>query len=78
MKCLIFNFQNLPIERIWVEVNSRVNYPIKRVLVEMDNNNIINMEDEIDRFCVSSVSSLVASFGVTRVVSAWNEHSIPG
>ncbi|XP_057290186.1 uncharacterized protein LOC130612862 [Hydractinia symbiolongicarpus] len=70
--------KNLPIERIWPEVNSRVNYPVKKILVEMDNSNTINMEDEVQKFCVSSIVCLVTGFGVNRVVSAWNEHSIPG
>jgi len=56
----------------------RVNYPIKHALVEMDNSRTIDMENEIHKFCVSSVTCLVAGFGLEKVVKSWNEHPIPG
>lgn len=68
----------MPVERIWPEVNSRVNYPIKNILVDLDNRNIINMEDETQKFCVSAVSCLIATFGLNMVVRSWNEHPIAG
>ena len=68
----------MPIERLWVEVNVRVNCPIKRILVQMDNNEMIDMNDDIHKFCVSFVSIQVASFGLETVVASWNEHIIPG
>jgi len=34
-----------------VEVNGRVNYPIKAVLVEMEENDEINMENNHIKFC---------------------------
>ena len=75
----IFLFlQNLPIERLWPEINSRVNYPIKIALVDLDNSQRIDMENEAHMFCVSYVSCLVSGFGVKRVVDSWNSHSIPG
>ena len=40
-------------ERIWVEVNTRVNYPIKRVLIEMEESGLINLEDSTHKFCTS-------------------------
>ena len=69
----------MPIERFWVEVNVRVNYPIKRILVEMNKNDDSNdMNDDIHKFCVSFVSIQVASFGLETAVVSWNEHIIPG
>ena len=70
--------QNLPIERFWVEVNNRVNYPIKTALVQFDNNNVFNMEDIVDSFCVSWVSCKIARFGIQTCISSWNQHPIPG
>ena len=32
--------QSLPIERFWVEANTRVNYPIKAALVDFHNRSI--------------------------------------
>ena len=74
----IFLFQNMPIERIWPEVNSRVNYPIKYILVRMDNDGIINMENETEKFCVSFVTCEVAKVGMERTIGSWNFHRIPG
>ena len=68
----------MSIERLWVEVNVRVNCPIKRILVQTDINEMIDMNDDIHKFCVSFVSIQVASFGLETVVASWNEHIIPG
>ena len=68
----------MPIERFWPEVNARVNYPLKEVLVDMDNNEVIDMDDNIHKFCVSQVTCLIASYGLQQVVHSWNEHPIPG
>ncbi len=51
-----FHFhQNLVIERIWVEVNSRVNYHLKRILLEMEDCQEIDMTDDVVKYCVSFV-----------------------
>ena len=44
----------------------------------MDNNGVINMEDEVEKFCVSFVSIMLANFGLNKVVASWNSHRIPG
>ena len=66
------------IERLWVEVNARVNYPIKAVLVEMEQNDEIDMDDNHVQYCVSWFSMRVANIGTKLFVSSWNEHRIPG
>ena len=38
---------NHTIERLWVEDNTRVNYPIKKVLIEMENVDVIHMADSL-------------------------------
>ena len=72
-----FIFQNLPIERFWLKVNIRVNYPIKKALVELDSNQMINMSCEIQKLCVSFVACAVASHGL-KIGMSWNAHAIPG
>ena len=42
--------QNWSIERIWPEVNQRVNYPIKRI-IKMEENGIIDMDVPTTKFC---------------------------
>ena len=74
MASLKFTFvhQNLPVERIWSEVNDHVKYPIKKVLVEMDNNMEIHMNVDVDKI------ELVTEFRLNKVVQTQNSHSIPG
>ena len=54
----------MPNESFWVEVNGRVNYPIKKALVTTDNNLLMDMENQIDKFCVSWMAFKVASHGL--------------
>lgn len=74
----VLSLQNHCIERIWVEINSRVNYPIKNCLVEMESNDQLNMDCDHIKFCVSWFSIRVASIGTGLAVQSWNEHRIPG
>ena len=73
-----YSSQNLTVERVWREVNSRVNYPLKRILIAMEERQQINMTDATSKFCVSFVSCNVSSCGLSKFVAAWNHHSIPG
>ena len=59
-------------------MNLRVNYPLKRALNEMVNNEILDMEDEITKFAVSWVALRVCKEGCRQVVDSWNAHHIPG
>ena len=70
--------QNLTIEQMWPEVNQRVNYPIKRRVIEMEENGIIDMNSPTTRFCVSFICVNVATVGVKAFVRAWNCHPIAG
>lgn len=38
------------VERIWVEVNTYVNYPIKQVFIEMEESGLINLKDSTHKF----------------------------
>ena len=73
-----FTSQNLPAELKWPEVNQRVLYPIKEVLVGMENRLLINRHDPISQFCVSFITLNVVNVGIERVVAAWNAHPIEG
>ena len=50
--------QNLTVERLWPQVNSRVNYPIKWILVKMEEDEVIDILDPVTLFvCLSSLST---------------------
>ena len=53
------------IERLWVEIKNLVNYPVKQVLIEMENGSDINMGDSLYKFYVSWFSIQVAMVGVS-------------
>lgn len=65
------------IERMWVELNHRVTYPIKRIVVSMDHRQLIDMNCPVTTFCVSKVLCKVCKIGMDRMVVAWNSHPIP-
>ena len=44
----------------------------------MDNDGIIDMKNDVQKFCVSYVTGEVAKVGFERVVGAWNQRRIPG
>lgn len=78
INCVLIWVRNLTIERIWPEVNSRVNYPIKRVLVGLEENGILDMTNEHVQFCVSWFTCKVAEVGMKIFVDSWNFHKIKG
>ena len=59
-------------------MNARVNYPIKKILNAMANDDIIDMTDEVTKFCVSWITLRVCDIGSRQVIDAWNNHPIPG
>ena len=70
--------QNHRVERLWPEINQRVNYPLKRVLVQMEGNDEIDMSDDIVKYCVSWMVINVIKHAVVNFIAAWNAHRIPG
>ena len=65
-------------ERFWVEINTRVNYPVKACLIGMEENGEIDMESSMQKFCVSWFAIRVCCLGTKLAIQAWNEHTIPG
>lgn len=68
----------MAVERQWVELNSKVFYPIKQSLVDMLEAGEINLESQIMKNAVSTVSILLVKEGLGRYVSAHNNHQIQG
>ena len=67
---------NNNIERIWVEVNSRVNYPIKNALGQFATDGLIDMTQDHVKFGVSPVSCRVAKVGLQLFAEICNHYSI--
>ena len=63
---------------MWVEINARVNYPIKHCLVQLEENGEINIDDPHHKFCISWFTIHVTNVGTTLAVQAWNDHPVPG
>ena len=56
--------QNHIIERMWVELNQRVSYPIKKILVHMTETGLIDMSDDACKYSVSMIASNAAKVGM--------------
>lgn len=70
--------QNHIVERMWCEINSRINYPIKAVLVELMEAGEIDIDNSLHVFCVSWFTVKVAFVGINLFFKSWNNHPIPG
>ena len=62
--------ENHRAERIWPEINSRINYPVKAVLMLMENEEVIDMQNANHKFAVSWVSIRVVFLPIQAFVRA--------
>ena len=73
-----FFLKNHVIERFWVEVNQRVNKPLKDCLLRFERCKVFDTDNPVELFCVSWVTIRVSIVGSTLLINSWNEHAIPG
>ena len=66
--------QNHCVKRMWPEVNHRVNYPVNRVLIEMEARDEIDMTNNTIKYCVSWTTINVIMKPTQTFVKAWNAH----
>jgi len=58
------------VERIWPEINQRVNYPIKSALVQLVDSEAVNVDDDVSKFCISSLCLQLAEIGLSQVTQS--------
>ena len=63
---------------MWPHINNRFNYPVKAAMVTLTDEDALDMEDPITRYCSSSLLLKLSDIGIPRVVDTWNEHTIAG
>ena len=70
--------QNNVIERFWPELNSRVNYPIKRAMLQISDAEEYDMTDPVVKYCFSWLTIFVAKDATQHLLQSWNHHRVPG
>ena len=66
------------VEHMWVEINGRVNYPLKECLIFLEEVGDIDLDCPHQKFLISWFAIRVSNVGTTFAIQAWNEHPIPG
>ncbi len=45
--------------------------------MQLQDPEVLNMDDNITRYCTSNLTAELCKIGITRAVLAWNAHRIP-
>ena len=69
---------NYVVERFWPEVNSRVNYPIKKILLKIVDEYDCDLNELIIKHSLSFISCNLARGPFQHLVQFWNYHRVPG
>ena len=55
-----------------------MNYPLKRALIQLEEDACFDVLNQTHKFCVSAVSIQVCNVGIVHLIHAHNAHRIPG
>ena len=69
---------NYVAERVWPEINSRINYPLKRALIYVVENFDYDLEDPVVSYSLSWISLYVSADAIEHFINSWNYHRVPG
>ena len=66
------------IERFWPELDSRINYTVKKALSRITEENDFNMSDPVLKYCISWITNYICLVTTQHLIKLWNHHRIPG
>ena len=64
--------QNYVVERFWPEVNGRKNYRVKRAIIRLIEEEEIDLDDQMFRYCLSRTVLYVEQDAVQHFMKSWN------
>ena len=62
--------ENNAIERFWPEMNSRVNYPIKRAMIRICEEKDLDTSEPVLKYCFSWISIYVATAAAEHLIKS--------
>ena len=64
-------------QRLWPEVNMKINYPLKCAINHIAENEDLDISDEILTFCFSWVILYSSVDAVNHLLNSWNHYRVP-